>query len=220
MLAALESILLLGITAACLFASAGTLHWQAAWFVLCLNATVIVAGFLILDPELIRQRAGAEHDFKAWDAPLSSAMFVFLMLVPLVIAGLDCMRWHWSEPLPAVLQVLGATLFMAGNAFGLWAARVNRFLVKFVRIQRERGHHVVSDGPYAYVRHPAYAGGIVGYAGIPLILASRWALLPFAVGALLLAVRTYLEDSTLQAELDGYRDYCQKVRWRLVPGVW
>lgn len=220
LLALLESVLLLLCTAVCLFVSAGTLDWPAARCFLGLTAVVFLSGFLVVDSELLRQRAGAEHGLKAWDLPLSSAMFVFLMLVPLVVAGLDVKRWNWSPSLPGALQDAGVVCFIAGNAFGLWAARVNRFLVKFVRIQRDRGHHVISSGPYAYVRHPAYLGGIVGYGGVPLILGSRWALLPFALGALLLAVRTFLEDQMLQAELEGYRAYCQKVRWRLVPGVW
>ncbi len=220
LLALLEGVLLLFVSAVCLFASAGTLDWPAAWFFLGLTALVFLFGLLVIDPELVRQRAGAEHGLKAWDLPLSTAMFVFLMLAPLAFAGLDVKRWQWSRALPGALQDAGVVCFIAGNAFGLWAARVNRFLVKFVRIQRDRGHHVISTGPYAYVRHPAYLGGIVGYGGVPLILGSRWALLPFGLGALLLAVRTFLEDQMLQAELEGYRAYCQKVRWRLVPGVW
>ena len=89
----------------------------------------------------------------------------------------------------------------------------------FVRIQKDRGHYVVKNGPYAYVRHPGYASGVTGFS-IPFALGSLWALIPVFIGVCLVVVRTYLEDRTLQMELPGYRDYTQEVRWRLVPGVW
>jgi len=96
----------------------------------------------------------------------------------------------------------------------------NAFLSTVVRIQAERGHYVVTTGPYAYVRHPMYAGMVLTFWGVPLLLGSWWALLPGSLNALLFVIRTALEDRTLQAELPGYADYVRKVRRRLVPGVW
>ena len=89
-----------------------------------------------------------------------------------------------------------------------------------MRIQTERGHHVVDRGPYAIVRHPGYVGAFLLLAGIALALGSWWALLPAAIAVLLLVLRTVWEDRTLQAELAGYAAYAQKVRFRLIPGVW
>lgn len=218
MLALVETVVLWLFTAACLFVPAGTLHWPAAWWFMLLNLLLYMVSLLVAPAELVRQRAGVERGVKRWDPPLATAGYLFLSPVALVVAGLD-FRHAPSSP-PAAAQWLGTLLFVAGNAFALWAMRVNPFLVKFVRIQTERGHHVVRGGPYGLVRHPAYLGGVVGFGVAPLLLGSLRAALPVAVGTALLVLRTALEDRTLQAELPGYRDYCSAVRWRLLPGVW
>jgi len=96
----------------------------------------------------------------------------------------------------------------------------NRFFSGVVRIQNERGHSVVSDGPYRWVRHPGYAGGFIGDLALPLLLGSAWAFIPAALTAGAVVLRTALEDRTLQAELPGYREYAQRTRFRLLPGVW
>jgi protein-S-isoprenylcysteine O-methyltransferase Ste14 len=89
-----------------------------------------------------------------------------------------------------------------------------------VEIQKERGHQVVTTGPYRYVRHPMYAGAIVLFLCIPLALGSLWALSPGGFLVVLIVVRTYLEDRTLHRELEGYDAYAQRVRYRLIPGIW
>jgi protein-S-isoprenylcysteine O-methyltransferase Ste14 len=96
----------------------------------------------------------------------------------------------------------------------------NKFFSTSVRIQMERDHTVASGGPYRYVRHPGYVGYIVSGFAAPLALGSLWALIPAAITLCLLVVRTALEDRTLQDELDGYREYAARVRYRLLPGVW
>jgi protein-S-isoprenylcysteine O-methyltransferase Ste14 len=141
----------------------------------------------------------------------------FLGLFPL--AGLDVVRFHGSK-VPVWLVVLGYVLWCAGFGLSIWVYRVNNFAEPGVRIQTERGHRVVDTGPYAFVRHPLYSGAMLMLLGIPLSLGSYWALVFSALGALVLVVRTVLEDRTLQAELGGYRDYAAKVRHRLIPGVW
>jgi protein-S-isoprenylcysteine O-methyltransferase Ste14 len=98
--------------------------------------------------------------------------------------------------------------------------RVNKFAEPTVRIQTERGQKVIDTGPYAIVRHPLYLGGVILFTGIPLALGSFWALIPTAVGTLVLVVRTVLEDRTLREELEGYKEYAGRVRYRLIPGVW
>jgi protein-S-isoprenylcysteine O-methyltransferase Ste14 len=96
----------------------------------------------------------------------------------------------------------------------------NAFFSCTVRIQEERGHVVVSEGPYRYVRHPGYVGFIVSGLVTPIVLDSLWALVPAALAASLLVFRTSLEDSTLRKELSGYDEYAGRVRYRLLPGVW
>ena len=100
-----------------------------------------------------------------------------------------------------------------------WGRRIWTFS-KIVRIQTERGHTVVDTGPYRLVRHPGYAGMIVFMLASALALESLWALIPAALVAVVLVIRTALEDRTLLAELPGYRQYAQQTRYRLVPGVW
>jgi protein-S-isoprenylcysteine O-methyltransferase Ste14 len=96
----------------------------------------------------------------------------------------------------------------------------NHYFSTFVRIQADRGHQVVSGGPYAFVRHPGYVGIIATTLAVPLVLGSAWAFLPALVSALLLGVRTALEDRTLQKELPGYDEYAARVRFRLLPLIW
>jgi protein-S-isoprenylcysteine O-methyltransferase Ste14 len=109
--------------------------------------------------------------------------------------------------------VLGWALFM-------WAMGANAFFSEAVRIQEERGHTVVTDGPYRYVRHPGYVGAILALFATPLLLGSLWALIPAGLATIGYVVRTALEDKTLQEELDGYTEYAQQTRYRLLPGVW
>ena len=96
----------------------------------------------------------------------------------------------------------------------------NPFFATTVRIQNDRGHNVVSAGPYRFVRHPGYLGSIIYNLMMPLALNSLWTFLPAMLTIILLIVRTRLEDRALQAELPGYREYTANVRFRLFPGVW
>jgi protein-S-isoprenylcysteine O-methyltransferase Ste14 len=202
-----------------LFGAAGRLDWPMAWAVIGLNALFTVASFLVVDPDLLRERSRPGPDFDRRDALLASLGFVWFAPLALLVAGLDA-RFRWFVPIPLALE-LGALLVLAlGYAFGLWAMRVNRFFSTFVRIQRDRGHVVVSRGPYALVRHPGYSGFIVASLAVPVALGSLYALLPVVVGTALFVLRTAREDATLQRELPGYADYAARVRWRLVPGVW
>jgi protein-S-isoprenylcysteine O-methyltransferase Ste14 len=97
---------------------------------------------------------------------------------------------------------------------------VNKFFEPFVRIQTDRGHRVIDTGPYALVRHPGYVFGYLSFLGIPLALGSLWALIPAILTGSLLVLRTIWEDQMLREELPGYKEYAQRVRYRLVPGIW
>jgi protein-S-isoprenylcysteine O-methyltransferase Ste14 len=107
-----------------------------------------------------------------------------------------------------------------GLAIVTWAEAVNKFFEPTVRIQTDRGHHVVDRGPYAIVRHPGYVGSFLLFGGIALCLGSLWALIPAGLASALLIMRTRWEDQMLQAELPGYKEYTQRVRYRLLPGMW
>jgi protein-S-isoprenylcysteine O-methyltransferase Ste14 len=118
------------------------------------------------------------------------------------------------------VQVLGLTGIILTGGLIFWAIRTNAYLGRMVRIQQDRGHRVVTGGPYRYVRHPMYVGIILLFPCMALFLGSWWAFVPAVLIGALMVIRTALEDDTLQAELTGYAEYAQRVRYRLVPGLW
>ena len=139
-------------------------------------------------------------------------------MLPLV-AGLDALfDWSTASGLPA--KILSLAVMLAGYALGSYALIENRFFSGMVRIQADRGHHVVSSGPYRWIRHPGYAGALLAYWATPVFLDAYWAFLPVLFLTVVLVIRTELEDRTLQDELDGYREYARRVRYRLLPGAW
>ena len=140
------------------------------------------------------------------------------MLAAQVTTGLD-VRFGWSDA-PALISVPGLTLFVAGNALASCTMAANRFFSRGVRIQDDRGHEVCTWGPYRPVRHPRYAGMILYSLAMAPSLGSWWALLPAALSAAGFVTRTALEDRFLIRELPGYVDYSERVRSRLLPGVW
>ena len=153
--------------------------------------------------------------------PLALRLFTIVMFLHWIVAGLDRGRFHWSDGVPPWIRAIGLITLAAGYALCFWAMAVNRFFSSVVRIQSDRGQHVVASGPYAYVRHPGYLSGIV------IILASGPALGSWLAAVLVIAsslpfllYRAVSEDRTLQAELPGYSDYARYVRWRLLPGIW
>jgi len=140
-----------------------------------------------------------------------------LPLLSWTVAALD-FRYDWSAPMAPWIQVVGAIVFVFSWMMVIWATYANRFFTTTVRIQP--GHTVQTGGPYRYVRHPGYVGSILYILATPFVLGSWWAVVPAAVGALLMIVRTKLEDDFLQRELDGYSEFAARVRYRLVPGAW
>jgi protein-S-isoprenylcysteine O-methyltransferase Ste14 len=140
-------------------------------------------------------------------------------LAKYILAGLD-VRYGWTAQMPLTIQVIALVVSALGYALGTWAMVTNAYFSMIVRIQEDRDHAVVSDGPYRYVRHPGYTGTTTFELATPIMLGSLWALLPGVLAAALTVVRTALEDRTLQEELDGYRDYAQRVRYRLLPSIW
>ena len=135
------------------------------------------------------------------------------------LAGLDA-RFHWTKDIPALVYALGVVVYLAGHAIMQWARYTNRFFSSMVRIQTDRGQTVCKEGPYRYVRHPGYVGGILFEVTTGIVLGSWWACVPQVIAALLLIWRTSKEDRTLQSELPGYDEYARETRFRLLPGVW
>jgi protein-S-isoprenylcysteine O-methyltransferase Ste14 len=207
--------------AAALFLSSGRLDWGMAWVYICLRVTVGATGMLMIasrHPGLLDERFHPAQGAKAWDRPLTGISSL-LTLIMLFVAGLD-IRFGWS-PEPAIsIRLAALIVWLSGDVFSRWAAISNRFYSRAVRIQKDRGHTVVTEGPYRYVRHPGYAGAPVAGLAAPIMLGSLWALVAGAALAFVLVPRTAFEDRTLLEELPGYTDYAQRTRHRLVPRVW
>lgn len=203
-----------------MFVPAG-IGWTKGWIYLSVFFAETAVACVCLwrkNPTIFAARSKLQKGIKRWDKVLMFFLFLSLLAV-FPVAGLDDGRFHWSF-VPTWLVGVGYVLFSVGFALSAWAEAVNKFAEPGVRIQTERGHKVVNTGPYAIVRHPMYLSAVILFFGSALALGSLWALIPAAVVALVLVVRTALEDRTLQNELDGYKAYAGRVRYRLLPGVW
>ena len=204
---------------ALLFIPAGTLNWPEAWLLLALFACYFAPAGLWLAknrPEVAKKRASLRMPVKSWDTVVVSFMSIALMAV-LPVAALDAVAWKLTK-MPLEIEALG----FAGVALSLvlvfWAIKENAFASRIVEMQK--GQKVVSTGPYAIVRHPMYTAFGIMVVGISLGLGSLYALLPAALTITGLVARTALEDRELQKNLQGYREYAKKTRYRLLPGVW
>lgn len=217
----LDQILSIAAMGVALFWSAGRIDWWAAWAAIA----VWLAFFMVMDilllrfnPELIAERLNPPKGAKTWDRAIMSLLRL-TQLVRYILAGLDH-RYGWTVGFPAAAQLAGLVVCTLSYALLAWAMTSNAFFSQIVRIQSERGHAVVTHGPYRYVRHPAYIGMILFELAMPTLLASWLAIITSGLCAILLILRTALEDRTLLTELTGYVDYAHQVRYRLVPGIW
>jgi protein-S-isoprenylcysteine O-methyltransferase Ste14 len=209
---------------AALFLAAWTFKWAWGWaYYAILALSTIIGRALVLrrHPELLAERASyrTKEDAKPWDRVLVRIVALYGPVLTWITAGLDH-RWQWSPDIRPSLQGFGLAIVLLGTVFSNWALVVNRFFSAIVRIQHDRGHEVVRDGPYRVVRHPGYAGGLYVWLTTPLMLGSLWAYIPALLTACAIVVRTALEDRTLIAELAGYDEYAHSTRYRLLPGIW
>jgi protein-S-isoprenylcysteine O-methyltransferase Ste14 len=204
-----------------LFFPAGRFDWGMAWIYLGLSMVGTMSNTLLLlrnNPDLLIERSQINKEAKIWDQVLVRLIGLG-PLVMLIVAGLD-KRSGWSPQMPLGVQIVALLVATAGYLLSSWSMMSNRFFSTVVRIQKDRNHTVISAGPYRFIRHPGYAGGIIFFLTTPLILSSLWTFIPAGLTTCVTIVRTFLEDKTLQNELDGYGDYTNQVRYRLLPGVW
>jgi len=204
-----------------LFIPAGRWDWEAGWHCLAVTAVTMVVGtfwFYRANPELVERRLHPKTKESApWD-PWLVAGLILAYLLQMVIAALDQGRLNGGPP-PAVWWS-GLTLYLAGFAFMGWAVGVNPFFETTVRHQTDREHRVIDSGPYALVRHPGYAGGLVYFLSHSLLLGSLYSSAAWIVCGCILAARIVLEEEYLRAKLEGYEEYSGRVRYRLLPGLW
>ena len=202
---------------AILFLGAGKWDLPTFWAWLALTGALSVVGWLAIDPGLIRERLrpgpGGRDSIVIYAGKL-------LVLAHLIIAGLDVGRFHWSVSSSTAVQIVSLVGYGVGFALAVWSMSVNRFFSTVIRLQEDRGHHIITGGPYAYVRHPGYTGICLGILFSGPALGSWLSVVPAVFFALLILRRTRLEDRFLHDHLQGYEQYAARVRYRLAPWVW
>jgi protein-S-isoprenylcysteine O-methyltransferase Ste14 len=155
---------------------------------------------------------------KGWDKVMTFVSMPFYIPY-LVLPGLDAVRYQWSH-VPLWAKVACFIVIVASFLWISWIMKENTYLSRFVEIQEDRGHKVITTGPYKFVRHPMYISAMILMIALPIALGSLYALIPMAFIIVFIIVRTHLEDKTLHRELEGYVEYAQKTKYRMLPGIW
>lgn len=214
-----KSIFFFALIIAITFIGAGRINYWQGWIYNGLNIIFLLLSYFLLPRELIEERLKPKEGMKKWDK------IYYIVSIPvyfaiLIISILDGGRFDWEPRIPILVVIIGVVVYTIGQIIVLWAKKVNKFFSTVVRIQKDRGQTICKDGPYRFVRHPGYLGGLLCNIVTPFVLSSFWGLIPAVIAVVLLFIRTYLEDKTLQRELEGYTDYTNEARYRLLPGIW
>jgi protein-S-isoprenylcysteine O-methyltransferase Ste14 len=219
----ISTTLWLAAMAALLFVAAGTAAWPQGWiFIALMGAAGFGGGFWLArrDPALLAERLGSplQRDQERSDK-FFMVVLMLLWVAWFVLMPLDAVRFRLSY-VPVWAQAIGALLLVLSMYAFYLTFRENSFAAPVVKIQKERGQTVITTGPYAYVRHPMYAGAVLYFLGTALLLGSAYGLALAPVLVALLSIRIQIEERALREKLDGYENYARRVRYRLVPGVW
>ena len=205
------------------FVSAGNINSQRPWlyFIAALiHYSVGTAVQYKLNPQLVVQRLKAKRQgSKLWDEILMRTSNLMIIVAIPAIAGLDVGRFQLSN-IDMNFVPLGVVLIVSSSIILNYAMFVNIHFEPTVRIQKERNHKVITKGPYSIIRHPGYLAGILFSISIPLFIGSLITFIPVSIYMFLMIIRTWMEDKTLQKELEGYSEYSEQVRYRLFPGIW
>ena len=200
-----------------IFLPAGTLHYAKGWlFMALLFIPMLGAGFVMLakSPELLKKRLDAKEKQAAQKGVLAFSGLMFIG--GFVVAGLD-FRYGWSH-IPTVVTIIASLLFLLAYLLYAEVLRENAYLSRTIRV--EEGQTVVDTGLYGIVRHPMYSATLLLFLAMPLILGSWYALVVFAFYPVIIVVRLKDEERLLTQELQGYAEYKQKVKYRLLPFIW
>jgi protein-S-isoprenylcysteine O-methyltransferase Ste14 len=218
-----QTAVLIAVLAVILCVAAGDWGWPQAWIFVgevAISSFAVSAWLLRHDPALLASRLSSpvQPDQRPWDR-IFMAIGGVVFFSWLVVCALDARRFRWSL-VPLWVQIIGAVL-IAFCMIVVWQTfRFNTFAAPQVRVQTDRQHRVITEGPYSVVRHPMYSGALLMFVGTPLLLGSWWGLLFVPVAMIGIGARAVGEERMLRRELVGYDDYAQRVRFRLVPGIW
>lgn len=203
---------------ALLFITAQTFRWMWAWAFIATGLLILIMNAVYLPKEIIAERGSRKKEVKRWDK-----VIVFSGLIPFaglfILSGMD-FRFQWTGSVPPTVNIAGLILVYTCAVIFTSAMVENPFFSTMAGIQNERGHTIVISGPYSIIRHPGYASLILMNLATPPALGSAWALTMAALATLLLIIRTALEDRMLSKALEGYQEYKQQVRYRLIPFIW
>jgi protein-S-isoprenylcysteine O-methyltransferase Ste14 len=202
---------------ALLFVPAGTLRFWQAWAFLAVTFGCLIPAFVYLywhDRQLLERRLRSKEKLVEQRRAIQWLQPVFFLV--LLLPGLD-RRLGWSH-VPAWLSLLCDGFVLGGLLTTLWVLRVNSFASRLIEV--EAGQRVISSGPYALVRHPMYSGSVMAFLAMPLALGSYAVWPAFALLVPFYVYRLLHEEKFLSQELPGYREYCLRTRYRLVPYVW
>lgn len=204
-----------------IFLSAGSWTWLRGWVALAvcfLSESIVNTVLAARAPNTLNERGTPHAGVKRFDF-LFATIYLTLSICLAAVIGFDCVRFQWSL-LPWSAFALGLCLMIAATVIGTWAMLENAHFEQFVRIQSDRQHQVVTSGPYRLVRHPGYLAAVLGAIAGPFLFGSAWSFIPATFIVVTLAWRTLREDLTLLDELEGYSDYTQQTRRRLLPLIW
>lgn len=214
--------IMLSVQVVVFFVSAGYLVNARAWLYFGMAFVHFVISTTVqfkLNPGLLVQRLKMKREgSKLWDEILMRLSNLSVIILIPAVAGLD-FRFNWLI-LEVYFAFIGLMFVAASSVFLNWAMIVNPHFEPTVRIQKERNHKVIKSGPYSIVRHPGYLAGILFAISIPLLIGSGLAFIAVGIYVISMILRTWLEDKTLQEELEGYSEYVSQVRYRLFPGIW
>jgi len=205
------------VTGALLFLPAGSFdYWQGWVFMAVLFTPVLfVVSYLVRhDPELLERRMRFKEKLKSERKILTIGNFFFF--IGFLIPGLD-FRFGWSQ-VPVWLVIVSDVVIFIGYMLVFWVFRVNSYTSRIVEVMK--GQKVISTGPYAYVRHPMYSGALLMFLFISTALGSYYAMIVMIPIIAILIYRIFDEEKLLLKDLKGYKEYYEKVKYRLIPGVW
>jgi len=201
---------------------AGRINWTLGWiFVVAWIVPKLI--FLVLlrwfDPDLLVERATRHKNTQRYDRIILPIYFVFAFGT-FIVASLDGGRFRWSGDVPLALVIASYIVYLLGNSLAGWAINSNPFFSAESRLQTDRAQKVANNGPYRFIRHPAYSAAFLLWITTGLMLESWWAVIPGLLAGLTMVIRTVSEDRMLHNELPGYTEYASQVRYRLIPGIW
>ena len=205
------------ILSAMFFLSAGTILYWEAWIYLAIifiPMGFVLSYFLQHDPELIERRMRVKE--RVTEQKLIIKIGVIFFLIAYLLPGLD-KRYGWSD-VPVIMTIIADIFVFLGYLLFIRVLKENRYASRIIEV--EQNQQLITTGIYAHIRHPMYAAVVLMYISGPIALGSYWALLPIIIIVVILILRILNEEKVLNEQLTGYREYIQKVRYRLIPGIW